>query len=119
MLSLYVNLAGISLIILILWWFILYRPKAKAASGERIDIYVKDGVYDPSYIKIPKGKQVILRFHRIDTSPCAEVVLFESLDINAKLPLNDVYEIPLSVDTPGEHEFTCQMQMYKGTILVE
>lgn len=119
MTTIYINLAGISLIGFILWWFIFYRPSGQAVVGEEIEITVKDGVYEPAHIKIKRGQRARLCFHRVDSSPCAEVVLFESLGISRKLPLNKIVEIPILIEVAGEYEFTCQMKMYRGTLVIE
>jgi len=114
-----VNLAGLIFIGLILWWFLFSKPKATKISGNTIDIKVQNGVYHPSNIKGRLGQQLYLRFTRLDESPCAEYVIFDQLDINAKLPIREPYTITLMPDKVGEFEFTCQMGMYRGRLVIE
>lgn len=111
-----VNIAGLSLIFLIVWWFWLSHSKNYATVQDFIEIKVKDGVYQPAHIEIKVNHPVTLRFIREDASPCAEVVVFGSLNISEQLPLGKPKDIPLTLKSPGEYEFTCQMGMYRGKI---
>jgi plastocyanin domain-containing protein len=117
--TLIVNLTGLALIVLIVWWFWLSSPKAQKASSNFVDILVDNGTYTPSRIEVEAGKKTRLRFLRKDASPCAEKVVFEKFDISADLPLNEIREIEVTPGEPGEYVFTCQMQMYKGSLVVK
>jgi plastocyanin domain-containing protein len=118
--SIVVNLVGIALITLIVWWFWLYRPgeTSPAASGA-VAIIVEDGVYSPSRVRVRPDEPVVLRFLRKDPSPCAAMVVFDGLDISEELPVGKPKEISLKVDKPGTYAFTCQMKMYRGELVVE
>lgn len=118
MMTLVVNIAGLILIGLIIGWFLVLKPKAAKADGNTIDIKVQNGVYDPSLIKAGKGQSLRLRFTRLDESPCAEYVIFDQLNINAKLPMDEPHIISLTLDKAGEYEFTCQMGMYRGKLII-
>lgn len=114
-----VNLAGLALIGLIVWWFWLYRPKAQRVAGSQpIEIVVADGVYTPARIEVPAGKAVTLRFLRKDPSPCAEKVIFGDLGLSRDLPLDRPQELSFTPEKPGEFEFTCEMGMYRGKLVV-
>ena len=114
-----VNAAGLLLIVAIVWWFWLSRPRAQRLSGTTpIDILVDSGVYTPSRIEVARGQPVTLRFLRKDPSPCAEKVLFDDLGIGRDLPIDHPVEIVLTPDRAGEFDFTCQMKMYRGTLVV-
>jgi plastocyanin domain-containing protein len=117
--SLVINLSALALIGLIIWWFWMSKPGAQKAGNSAIDIIVDNGVYSPARIEVESGKPVHLRFIRKDASPCAEKVIFEKLDIARDLPLNQTTEIKLNVSQPGEYPFTCQMKMYRGSLLVK
>ena len=105
---------------LIAWWFWLSRPKARSESGVKpIEILVDNGVYSPSRIEVPVGRPIILRFLRKDASPCAEKVLFNDYDIAADLPVDEATDVVVIPKEPGEFEFTCQMQMYRGQLVVK
>jgi plastocyanin domain-containing protein len=114
---LYINAAGAFLILAIIWWFWLAKPRAKKAEGNVIDIVVDDGVYTPSRIEVPVNQLVVLKFLRKDPSPCAEKVIFSRLDKSYDLPIDEPVEVYISLPEPGEYEFTCQMQMYRGQLL--
>lgn len=113
-----VNLAGLLAIALIVWWFWLSTPRAQRRSGGVIDVIVADGVYSPARIEVPAGQPVSLRFLRKDPSPCAEQVIFDDLQLSRELPLDTPVELKLNVPAPGEYPFTCQMKMYRGTLVV-
>lgn len=116
--ALVVNVAGLALICLIVWWFWLSQPKARKVADDVVDILVEDGVYSPSRIEIPAGRNIRLRFLRKDASPCAEKVLFDELGISADLALGQVTEVDVDASEAGEYEFTCQMRMYRGQLVV-
>jgi plastocyanin domain-containing protein len=113
-----VNLGGILLIGFIVWWFWLSRPASQKAASDLIEIVVENGVYTPARIEIPANRAVTLRFLRKDATPCAEKVVFDALGITEDLPLGQPRDIRLPPRPPGEVEFTCQMQMYRGTLVV-
>jgi plastocyanin domain-containing protein len=113
-----VNLAGLVLIGLIVWWFWLSKPKAQRATSRVVDVLVDGGVYTPARIEVTAGRPVTLRFLRKDPSPCAEKVLFDELGVSADLPLGEAVFVFLPPPKAGEYAFTCQMQMYRGTLVV-
>ncbi len=113
------DLIGFIAIGLIVWWFWLYKPRAmKGAAGQSIDIVVDQGVYTPSRIEVPAGEPVSLRFLRKDPGPCAEKVIFDGLAITQDLELNKKTTVKIPPQRPGEFAFTCQMQMYRGSLIV-
>ena len=113
-----INVFGLALIGLIVWWFWLYRPKAERATGTQpIEITVADGVYTPARIEVAAGKPVTLRFLRKDPSPCAEKALFDSLGVSADLPIGKPTDVVVTPPRPGEYEFNCQMRMYRGALV--
>lgn len=114
-----VTLGGIAAIALIVWWFWLSSPKAEHPSAQQpIDILVKDGVYQPAALEVPAGQPLTLRFTRHDATPCAEKVVFGELGIVADLPLEKSQTVNLPALKPGSYEFTCQMGMYRGRLIV-
>ena len=115
------DVGGLVVIGLIVWWFWLSKPKALyVGEGMPIDIVVADGVYTPARIEVPAGRPVTLRFLRKDPSPCAEKVVFEAFDnMTRDLPLDRPLDVTIVPDRPGEYAFTCQMKMYRGTLVVK
>ncbi len=115
-----INLGGLVLMALIVWWFWLSRPQARRVSGAGpIEITVDNGVYTPARIEVPAGKPVTLRFVRKDPSPCAEKALFDSLEVSVDLPVGKPLEVTVTPPKPGEYEFTCQMRMYRGVLVAK
>lgn len=108
----------------VVWWFWLYRPvavvQAVATAGQTdtIDILVADGVYAPAEITVPAGRDTVLRFLRRDRSPCAAMVLIDELGVSAELPIDVPLPVTIHPDTAGRFDFTCQMRMYRGTLVV-
>lgn len=103
---------------LIIWWFWLSKLSILTKAEDFIEIKVKDGVYQPAYIQVKTNLLVTLRFIREDPSPCAEVVVFNSLNISEQLPLHKPKDIVLTLKNVGVYEFTCQMGMYRGKLIV-
>ena len=122
MLALLVNLIGLLLIAATVWWFWL-GPKwqrVPAVGGtEKLQVLVKDGVYEPDRIRLPAGEPATLHFRREDPTPCAEWVLFPDLEVSAQLMVHQDTAVEIPGLESGEYSFTCQMQMYRGTLLIE
>lgn len=114
-----INLVGLIIIGLIIWWFWLSKPKITKAEHHLIEIKVKDGVYNPALIQVNVNEPITLRFIREDASPCAETVIFSNLNISKILPLHTPVDIPLTFPQAGEYEFTCSMGMYRGKLIVK
>jgi plastocyanin domain-containing protein len=113
-----VNLLGLGLIALIVWWFWLSESKAaKAAENVSLTILVDGGAYAPDRIEVAAGQPVRLTFIRKDASPCAAQVVFSDLDMSFDLALDAPTEVKLPALKPGEHLFTCQMGMYRGLLI--
>lgn len=114
-----VNLSGLLLLVAVVYWFFLSHVKSKKIENENIDIIVDKGVYEPSIIRVKQGQNICLNFIRKDESPCSEFVIFDTLGISAKLPLDRPYELTVDLSEKGEFDFTCQMGMYRGKLIVE
>ena len=117
--TLWTNLGGAALIAGIVWWFWFSKPRAVQAQSSVIEIRVADGVYMPSRIVARAGSPITVRFLREDPSPCAEKVIFEELGVTADLPIEQPREVTITPPEEGEYTFTCQMQMYRGTLVVK
>jgi plastocyanin domain-containing protein len=118
--AIFVTLGGLFAISAIVWWFWLSGPQATRAAGSQVmEIRVEGGTYQPAVITAPAGKPLTLRFLRLDATPCAERVVFASLDIMADIPFGHPHEIVLPPLQAGTHEFTCQMGMYRGKVIAQ
>ena len=114
-----INIAGLALIALIVWWFWLYKPKEAELGENDLVITVENGTYSPSRIKVPAGAPFEIKFMRKDQSPCSETLLITELQISDTLPLKKLKTIQLPAMSSGEYAFHCQMQMYRGQITVK
>jgi len=114
-----VNVAGATVIALIVWWFWLYKAGEVGRDNTGLVIVVANGTFKPSRIKLNANQATELHFLRKDASPCAEMLLFPDLDISESLPLNKPRTIRLPPLTKGEYQFHCQMKMYRGVLKVE
>ena len=114
-----INTLGLILVATVIWWFWLWKPKAsiKVTSGV-ISIVVDNGAYDPAIIEAKVGSTLTLQFLRKDKAPCSETVIFDDFGISAELAINQKTDIVLDLKEAGEFEFTCQMGMYRGRLLV-
>ena len=114
-----VNGIAIVLFLFIIWWFWLSSPRVQKSDADVIDILVDNGVYSPSNLEVRKGQNLTLRFLRKDASPCAEKVIFKDLNLSADLPVDKKVELKIPTNQTGEFSFTCQMQMYRGTLSIK
>ncbi|MEA5452149.1 cupredoxin domain-containing protein [Leptolyngbya sp. CCNP1308] len=113
--------AGLSLIGLELWWFLLSQPKSRKATttgGVQAITVTVDGGYDPSHIVVRAGQPVRLNFYRKDPSSCLEEVRFPDFRIAQALPVNQTTAIEFTPTQPGRYEFACGMNMFRGTVEV-
>jgi len=118
-----VTMGGLALSVLIVWYFWFSQKKgtraAVAASGvQELDVIVKGG-YMPDVIVVKAGQPVRLNFTRQETAACSEMVVFGDFGRSAKLPTGETVPIEFTPEKPGEYEFTCQMGMFRGKLIVE
>jgi plastocyanin domain-containing protein len=117
-----VNIVGLSLIALTVWYFWLYRQQgtqlAEIAGVQEATITVKGG-YDPDVIVAKLGKPVRLNFKRVESSMCSEMVVFDTIDKSAKLPEGETVVIEFTPNEIGDITFQCQMGMLRGKVVVE
>ncbi len=117
-----VTLGGIVLAAFVAWFF-WFSPRevtriAEAAGVQEAEIIVKGG-YTPDVIVVKAGLPVRLRFIRQETSPCSEMVMLADFGKSATLPPGQPVDVEFTPDKPGEYDFTCQMRMLRGKLIVE
>ncbi|HEX8720667.1 MAG TPA: cupredoxin domain-containing protein [Pyrinomonadaceae bacterium] len=117
-----VTLAGAGVIGWIVWYFWLWKGEsvaARAAGGgaQVVDVTVKGG-YRPASIVAEAGRPLLLNFTRREATPCGEEVVLPEFGRRARLPEGKTVAIEITPPRPGEYEFTCGMNMYKGKIVV-
>ncbi|GAA5512348.1 hypothetical protein Dcar01_01062 [Deinococcus carri] len=116
-----VTLVGLGLITWIVWYFWLYRREsvqahAKEGGMQEVDVTVKGG-YQPAVIEVQARQPVRLNFTRREASTCGEEVVLPAFGQRAHLPENQTVPLEVTPAQPGEYEFTCGMNMYRGKII--
>jgi plastocyanin domain-containing protein len=77
------------------------------------------GGYSPDTIYARVGEPLRLVFRREETAACSERVVFPDFGKSAMLPPYHDVIVELNPDHAGEYEFTCQMGMLHGRLVVE
>ena len=118
-----VTLVGLGIIGWIVWYFWLWKGESvaarEAAGGVQVvDVTVKGG-YQPASIVVKAGRPLRLNFTRREASLCGEEVVLPEFGRRAHLPQDVPVPIEITPREPGEYEFTCGMNMYKGKLIVE
>lgn len=117
-----VNVIGLGLIALIVWYFWLYRREgvqvAEVGGVQEAQIRVKGG-YDPDVIVVKRGKPVRLHFNRQESAMCSEMIVFDKIGQSVKLPEGETVTIEFTPEQRGEIPFQCQMGMLRGKVIVE
>ena len=117
-----VTLVGLGAIGWIVWYFWLWRGETVAAGVgaggvQEVDVTVRGG-YQPASIEARAGRPLRLNFTRREASRCGEEVVLPEFGRRAHLPEGRAVAIEITPERPGEYEFTCGMNMYKGKIIV-
>jgi plastocyanin domain-containing protein len=118
-----VIIGGLAVIAGIAWFF--WGPRrggvraAVTSGGYQEAMVLVKGGYTPDVIVVQHGKPVRLNFRREETAACSEMVVFGDFGKSAKLPEGETVPVEFLPERPGEYEFTCQMGMLRGKLLVE
>jgi len=118
-----VTIVGLLLVAFVVWFFWLKRARgvraAATAGGRQEAMILVKGGYTPDTIVVRHGKPVRLNFRREETAACSETVLFPDFNKSARLPTGETVAIEFLPEKPGEYEFSCQMGMFRGRLIVE
>ena len=118
-----VTVAGLAAAAFVAWFFWFKRSEGVRAStvsdGYQEQMILVKGGYTPDTIRVATGRPVRLLFRREETAVCSERVVIPDFVRSAELPTGEVVPVEFMPGEPGEHEFTCQMGMLRGRILVE
>ena len=91
-----------------------------ALANGRVEIRVDDQGYHPTTIRAAAGSALTLVFRRTDALNCGEKVRFPSLgNLERDLPVGQAVEVAVTVPPSGELAFTCGMNMYRGSVVVQ
>lgn len=118
-----VTLIGFGIIVWIVWYFWLWRGESTVAETkeggmQEVDVTVKGG-YQPAAIVVKAGEPVRLNFTRREASTCGEEVVLPTFGKRAHLPENQTVTVEVTPEKPGEYEFTCGMNMYRGKLIAQ
>ena len=118
-----ITLIGLAVIGFVAWFFWLKRSPGMKASlvsdgYQEVMVLVKGG-YTPDTIRVVAGRPVRLLFRREETAACSEQVVLPAFGKSAALATGQVVPVEFMPAVPGRHEFTCQMGMLRGQIIVE
>jgi len=108
--------AGLALTLAALGAFARLRRVPAPQQVRRVRI---DGSYQPAEVHVRAGASTRLIFRREETAACSERVVFPDFGISVMLPPFEDVAVDIPASEPGEHEFTCQMQMLHGRLVVD
>jgi plastocyanin domain-containing protein len=114
---------GLALIAGIAWFF--WGPRRGGfrapvvSSGYQEAMVLVKGGYTPDLIIVEHGKPVRLNFRREEDAACSEMVVLGDFGKSAHLPRGETVPVEFLPERPGEYEFTCQMGMFRGKLVVE
>lgn len=118
-----VTAVGLAAAAFVAWFFWFKRTEGVMAStvsdGYQEQMILVKGGYTPDTIRVVAGRPVRLLFRREETAACSEQVVLADFAKSAPLPMGTVVPVEFMPGDPGEHEFTCQMGMLRGRIIVE
>jgi plastocyanin domain-containing protein len=95
--------------------------KSSAATGPQADVTASEHGFTPTSLNVPSGgpgSHRTVTFVRTTDKTCATEVVFPDLNIEKKLPLNQVVPVDLPTDSAKTLTFQCGMAMYKGAVVV-
>lgn len=118
-----VTVFGLTLIAFIVWFFWMKKEKGSRAStshsGHQEALILVKGGYTPDVVLVKKDQPVRLNFLREETASCSEMVVLPEFDKSVRLPMGEVVSVEFIPRDVGEFEFTCQMGMLRGKLVVE
>lgn len=90
-----------------------------SSSDGRVAVEVGARGYDPARVEATAGEPLTLVFTRTTDEGCGQELVIASQDIRRSLPLDEAVEVTFTPEESGELRFTCGMDMYDGTIVVQ
>jgi plastocyanin domain-containing protein len=99
----------------------LLRERLRSRRGREVPtvhIRVRGG-YEPSVLYGRVGEPLRIVFSREETASCSEHVVFPAFGKSAMLPPFEDVVLELVPEHAGEYEFTCQLGMLRGRLVVD
>jgi plastocyanin domain-containing protein len=94
-------------------------PAAPADGRPEIKVTVDGKGYTPPKVQAASNKPVRLVFTRTSDEGCGQQLVFPTLNIRKDLPLNEAVPVDITMPASGEVTFTCGMDMYRGSVVVQ
>lgn len=96
------------------------RPAGRRAGGRReVPLVRVRGGYHPALVRVRAEEPIRIAFLREERAACSERVLFPAFGRSAMLPAGERVVVELPPSPPGRYEFTCALDMLRGTLVVE
>lgn len=92
---------------------------APLAAANPIAISVDADGYHPESVHAAAGKPARLVFTRTTDEGCGQQLVFPALGLRKDLPLNQPVGVDITMPASGSVAFTCGMNMYRGSVLVQ
>jgi plastocyanin domain-containing protein len=89
---------------------------------KQVEIAVTDKGFQPDTITVKKGQPVAIVFTRKTRKTCTKEVVLETSDagkIQKRLPLNKPVRIKITFTKVRDHKYTCNMNSFSGTVIVQ
>lgn len=93
-----------------------FRPAPPQPVTAQVRVH---GGYEPDVVRVPAGRPARIAFLREELAQCSERVVFPALGLNVALPAFEEVVVDLGERQPGEVEFTCQLGVLRGRVIVE
>jgi hypothetical protein len=92
---------------------------AKVENGvQKLNVTISGEGYEPSSFQLKRGIPAQITFLRKDEFNCGEELVFKDYGINEKIPVGVPILVQITPEKEGTFEFTCGMQMYRGSVVV-
>jgi heme/copper-type cytochrome/quinol oxidase subunit 2 len=88
-------------------------------TNPKIDMMVTPTGYTPNVIKVKKGMPVELNITNPGDNSCFSTFMMPDFDLNNVNLKAGTTKLTFTPDKEGEYTFSCGMNMFKGTIIVE
>jgi plastocyanin domain-containing protein len=100
--------------------FVFIRTRPEQSSGpKQVRHITVNGSCRPSAVHVNPGQPTRLIFRREDTAPRSKRIVLPDYGIRVQLAAFEEVVVDLPPSDPGEHEFTCQMETFRGTLIVD
>jgi len=83
------------------------------------EIKIQRAQYFPSTLRVEEGRPIKLKIFRQENNPCSNEIVFPQIGLRKVLKPFEETEIEIPPLKAGVYQFTCQMGMMSGTLIVE